>query len=90
LREELELEFGTAEFFVRTDFDIGGASLPRFYRSYYVISIIRATEARLVVHEGVGKRIFSGRDILLEANVAPYDAFALFLYHQRARLAGPR
>ena len=88
LREELELEFDTAEFFARIDFDVGGARLPRFYRSFYVISISRAVEARLVVHEGAGKKVFSGRDILLEPNVTPYDAFALFLYDQRARLRG--
>src|ERR1700722_14741017 len=35
LREELELEFETAEFFVRIDFDTAGAGLPRFYRSFY-------------------------------------------------------
>jgi 8-oxo-dGTP diphosphatase len=89
LREELELEFDTAEFFARIDFDVGGAHLPRFYRSFHVISISRAVEARLVVHEGAGKKVFSGRDILLEPNVTPYDAFALFLYDQQARLGGP-
>jgi 8-oxo-dGTP pyrophosphatase MutT (NUDIX family) len=86
LQEELELEFDTAEFFAQIDFDAGGAGLPRFYRSYYVVSISRAAEARLVLHEGAGRKVFSGRDILLEPNVTPYDAFALFLYDQRARL----
>jgi 8-oxo-dGTP pyrophosphatase MutT (NUDIX family) len=88
LREELELEFDTAEFFAHIDFDIAGAGLPRFYRSFYAISISREAEARLVVHEGAGKRVFPGRDILLEPNVTPYDAFALFLYDQQGRLGG--
>ncbi len=86
LREELELEIETAEFFARFDFDVGGLQLPRFFRNYYVVSISRAVEERLVVHEGAGKRLFSGNAILEEPNVTPYDAFALFLYHARGRL----
>ena len=89
LFEELELEIETAEFFVRIDFDISGLQLPKFHRSYYVVSIDQATEVRLVVHEGVGRRVFPGCQILQEPKVTPYDAFALFLYHQRARLNGP-
>jgi 8-oxo-dGTP pyrophosphatase MutT (NUDIX family) len=89
LREELELELATAEFFARIDFDFAGLRLPRYYRSYYVVPISRAVEARLVVHEGAGKRVFRGSAILEEPNVTPYDAFALFLYHARGRLARP-
>lgn len=89
LVEELELEVDTAEFFARIDFDAGGAGLPRFYRSYYVVRISRVTEARLVLHEGAGRKVFTGRDVLLEPNVTPYDAFALFLYDQQARLGAP-
>jgi 8-oxo-dGTP pyrophosphatase MutT (NUDIX family) len=86
LREELELEIETADFFARIDFDIGSLSLPRFYRNYYVVSITRAVETQLVLHEGQTKRLFSSNEILEEPNVTPYDAFALFLYHARARL----
>jgi 8-oxo-dGTP pyrophosphatase MutT (NUDIX family) len=86
LREELELEIETAEFFARIDFDLGSLPLPRFYRSYYVVSISRAVESRLVVHEGAAKRLFRGHEILEQPNVTPYDAFALFLYHARGRL----
>ena len=86
LREELELEIETAEFFARIDFDLGSLPLPRFYRSYYVVSISRAVESRLVVHEGAAKRLFRGHEILEQSNVTPYDAFALFLYHARGRL----
>lgn len=86
LREELELEIETAEFFARFDFDIDGVQLPRFYRNYYVVSISRAVEECLVVHEGAAKRLFSGDEILEQPNLTPYDAFALFLYHARGRL----
>jgi 8-oxo-dGTP pyrophosphatase MutT (NUDIX family) len=86
LREELELEIASADFFARIDFDIGGLRLPRFYRDYYVVSITRGVEAQLVLHEGAAKRLFSGEEMLEEPNVTPYDAFALFLYHARRRL----
>jgi 8-oxo-dGTP pyrophosphatase MutT (NUDIX family) len=86
LFEELELEIETAEFFARIDFDIGGLRLRKSYRSYYTVSISRAAEASLVVHEGAGKRLFRGSEILAEPNLTPYDAFALFLYHARGRL----
>jgi len=87
LREELELDFEKAEFFARIDFDLGGLGLPRYYRSYYVVPISGAVEARLVLHEGAAKRVFPAPDILREPNVTPYDAFALFLHHARGRLA---
>ena len=86
LREELELELTEAKFFARIDFDLGGLGLPRYYRNYYIVTISRAVEAGLVLHEGAAKRVFPGPDILREPNVAPYDAFALFLHRQRARL----
>lgn len=87
LDEELELQVTEAEFFVRIDFDLGGIGLPRYHRSYYLVSITRALEARLVLHEGSAKRVFLGPDILRQSNVTPYDAFAVFLHHARGRLA---
>jgi 8-oxo-dGTP pyrophosphatase MutT (NUDIX family) len=81
LLEELELEVGDAEFFVRIDYDLGGLGLRRYERNYYLVPISRAVEKRLVLHEGADKRVFP--DILREPNIAPYDAFALFLYHAR-------
>jgi 8-oxo-dGTP pyrophosphatase MutT (NUDIX family) len=86
LREELELEIEAAEFFARTEFDLGSLALPRFYRSYYVVTINREVEARLIVHEGAEKRLFCAEEILKKPNVTPYDAFALFLYQARGRL----
>ena len=86
LREELELEIESAEFFARIDFNIAGLRLPRFYRNFYIVPIDRAIEARLVLHEGVAKRLFHKDEIFRQPNVTPYDAFALFLYHARGHL----
>jgi 8-oxo-dGTP pyrophosphatase MutT (NUDIX family) len=91
LYEELELEFPDedAKFLARIDFDLSGLGLPRYYRSFYVVPITRAVEARLVLHEGAARRVFSSTEILREPDVTPYDAFALFLHHARERLGAP-
>jgi len=87
LREELELEVTAPEFFARFNFDLGGAGLPSYYRNYYVVSLNRADPLRLVLHEGAAMRVFSGAEILQEAHVTPYDAFAIYLHYERRRLA---
>ena len=89
LREELELDLEpqSAQFFARMDFDLGGLGLKRYFRSYYVVPIGRAVADRLVLHEGAAMRVFGGGEALARIRLTPYDAFALFLHHARARLA---
>jgi 8-oxo-dGTP pyrophosphatase MutT (NUDIX family) len=89
LREELELEIdtGAATFFVRFDFDLSGLGLKRYQRCYYRVPISRAVQRRLVLHEGAEMRVFAGSEILQESRISPYDSFALFLHHARARLS---
>jgi 8-oxo-dGTP pyrophosphatase MutT (NUDIX family) len=91
LKEELglELDKGAARFFVHFDFDLSGLGLHRYQRRYYVVSISRAVQRSLVLHEGAEMRVFAGTDILQEPRVSPYDSFALFLHHARARLSPP-
>jgi 8-oxo-dGTP pyrophosphatase MutT (NUDIX family) len=89
LREELELELGEAHFFAGFDFDLGGLGLETYFRRYYVVPITRETLGRLVLHEGAEMRVFGGEAILREPLVSPYDHFAVFLHHARARLAPP-
>lgn len=86
LREEIELELETAEFFARIDFDLGGLGLERYYRSYYVVPISGAIAAGLVLHEGADMRVIPGEEALSQLRLAPYDAFGLFLHHARSRL----
>jgi len=86
LREELELDIETAEFFARFDFDLPGLGLRKYRRDYYVVPVTGAAASRLVLHEGASMRVFSGTEILGQARVTPYDEFALFLHHARARL----
>jgi len=89
LREELELDVVEASFFIAFEFDLTGLALPRHSHRYYLVPIDSATLGRLVQHEGVAMRVFTGEEILREPRVSPYDHFALFLHHSRARLAPP-
>jgi hypothetical protein len=47
-----------------------------------------AEVGRVVLHEGKDVQAFSGETVLNTLRVTPYDAFAMFLYHERKRL-GP-
>jgi 8-oxo-dGTP pyrophosphatase MutT (NUDIX family) len=89
LKEELEIELDPrrTEFFARFDFDLGGIDLPRYYRSYYVVSLTRAECARLVLHEGAEMRVFAADVLLHQSRISPYDEFALFLHYSRGRLS---
>ena len=88
LHEELELTPSTATYFTRFDFDLSGTGIGRYYRNYYIVPVSNAEWQRMVLHEGQGMQAFSGEKILSELRVTPYDAFALFLYHNRLTLSG--
>ena len=86
LQEELELETTDPQRFVGFDFDLKPAGLKRYFRNYYEVRISEDTLARLVLNEGAEMRTFSGDEALSLPRLVPYDAFALFLHYQRARL----
>lgn len=87
LYEELELTITSPpQFFTRFDFDLGGVGLPRYFRSFYVVTVSTEDFARLVLHEGSDMALFSGPEILSERRVSPYDDFALMLHYHRGRL----
>lgn len=86
--EELEFEFGEAAYFTRFDFDLTGLRMGRYYRIYYVVDMTLSELGRLVLHEGQAVQAFPGEAVLTTLRVTPYDAFAMFLYHERNRL-GP-
>lgn len=89
LREELELEIDAASLFTRFDFDLRPTGLKLCYRSYYEVAVTAAQFARLRLHEGAEMRAFPGEEALGLRYLSPYDSFALFLHHRRARLIGP-
>jgi 8-oxo-dGTP pyrophosphatase MutT (NUDIX family) len=89
LREELELEIDVrrVRLFTRFQFDLRPLGLELYFRSYYEIAIGGAEIGRLVLHEGAAMRLVAGEE-MLTMKLVPYDAFALFLHHRKARLAG--
>lgn len=85
LREELEFEVQDARYFMRLDFDLGPDG-GRLYRIYYRVAMNAAQLGRLVLHEGADVQALPAETLLHELRVTPYDAFALFLYHDRERI----
>jgi len=88
LREELDLEAAEARHFVRFDFDLTSIGLGRYFRTYYEVPVTLAAFDRLTLREGREMRAFPGDEALALPRISPYDGFALFLHHHRARLAG--
>ena len=86
LYEELELEFDEAEYFTRFDFDLTTLGASRFYRMFYVVRVSPVQHSGLVLHEGKAFGAFPGETVCRDLKVTPYDAFALFLHHSRARI----
>ena len=74
------------KFFGRFGFDLSGAGLPSFFRSFFVVSIRQSALTRLVLHEGAEMKVFEGAEILREARVVPYDGFVLYLHHMREKI----
>lgn len=87
LNEEIEFQPSKVTYFSRFDFDLDPIGLRSYYRTYYLVSMSPEEQAALVLHEGDGMEVFEGDAIFEKLLVTPYDAFALFLYHQRSRLS---
>jgi 8-oxo-dGTP pyrophosphatase MutT (NUDIX family) len=86
LREELEFEAGSFTYFTRFDFDLQVVGAGCLYRRYYVVPMSTAEFDKLVLHEGADVQALPAEKLLNELCMTPYDAFALFLYHNRARI----
>ena len=51
----------------------------------FEIALAAADLDRLVLGEGEAMAFFTAEDLLLRRRVTPYDAFAVWLHHHRAR-----
>jgi 8-oxo-dGTP pyrophosphatase MutT (NUDIX family) len=88
LREELELEVTEARLFATIDYDLQSIGLDCYFRRYYEVPVTIAAWNRVVLHEGSDVRALTGDEALSLPRISPYDAFALFLHHNRDRLKG--
>jgi 8-oxo-dGTP pyrophosphatase MutT (NUDIX family) len=84
LWEELELDLGEARPFVVLNYDLQPIGLNCYFRRYFEVAVSTAAWKR----EGSDVRALPGEEALSLPWLSPYDAFALFLHHNRARLAG--
>src|SRR5215831_11210168 len=88
LREELELEVTEARLFATIDYNLQSIGLDCYFRRYYEVPVTTAAWSRVVLHEGSDVRALTGDEALSLPRISPYDAFALFLHHNRHRLKG--
>lgn len=88
LWEELELDFAEARLFAVLDYDLQPIGLDCYFRRYFEVAVSTAAWQRAVLHEGSDVRALTGTEALSLPHLSPYDAFALFLHHNRAQLAG--
>lgn len=87
VREELEYEIGEAIEFTRFDFDFTRFGHGKVYRVYYEVQVTEAAFREFVLHEGAGMCALTGRELLLDRRVTPYDAFAVWMHISRRRFA---
>jgi 8-oxo-dGTP pyrophosphatase MutT (NUDIX family) len=83
LNEELGLTRREATYFTRFDFDLTCVGQREVYRIFYVVPVMLNEIGSLVLREGASMDAIAGEELLLNRQVVPYDAFALWLHFRR-------
>lgn len=86
LAEELEFKTVHAVEFTRFQYDLTRLGRGKVARIYYEVSVRKSEFQRFVLHEGKAVKAFTGRQLLCEKRVTPYDAFAIWLHCRQKRL----
>jgi len=86
LREELGLDLVESPMirFTRFTHDFGFAGLGTIDRTYFHLSLPDIAELRL--GEGADIAVFAAEQALQDLRMVPYDAFALWMHHNRGRI----
>ena len=88
LVEELEFRAPRIEPFVEMVVELPLVP-PRHDRmSFFLVPVEESDIARMVQHEGAGKRLFRPEEFALERRVAPWDLAALLMHARRRALFG--
>jgi 8-oxo-dGTP diphosphatase len=89
LEEELAVTVAPADLtrFTEFTFDFGFSRDGLMQRTYYAVTLPQADLAGLVLGEGADFAAFEAETLLAKLRVVPYDAFALWMYHARGRIA---
>ena len=85
LEEELEYCPADALEFTRFDFDFTNVGQSRTCRIFYEIRVSDPEFRNFVLHEGSAYEAISGRDLLMQRRVTPYDAFAIWMHMNKKR-----
>lgn len=86
LAEELEFKAKRASEFTRFQYDLKRVGRGKVARIYYEVTVRREEFKRFVLHEGKAVKAFTGRQLLCEERVTPYDAFVIWLHCKQKRL----
>jgi 8-oxo-dGTP pyrophosphatase MutT (NUDIX family) len=88
LREEISLDVPRTrlEHLTAMTFDFTFCGRGVLYRNFYVVRIDAAEIGRLSLGEGREMRLFTPREALSTLRMVPYDAFALWMHANQARL----
>jgi 8-oxo-dGTP pyrophosphatase MutT (NUDIX family) len=86
LDEELEFKPSHAVEFTSFQYDLTRLGRKKVKRIYYEVFVKKDEFKHFVLHEGKAVKAFTGRQILCEARVTPYDAFAVWLHCKQKRL----
>jgi 8-oxo-dGTP pyrophosphatase MutT (NUDIX family) len=88
LEEELEFRTGAVALLTEQIILLPFAE-PRFDRmSFFTVPVTEAEIARMVQHEGAGKRLFTAEALAAERRVAPWDLAAVLMHARRPALFG--
>jgi len=89
LREELQLAVNPADVqrFTEFSFDFSFCGDGIRQRTYFEVRLLQLDLTGLVLGEGADFAAFEPDTLLAMQRVVPYDAFALWMHHARARIA---
>jgi 8-oxo-dGTP pyrophosphatase MutT (NUDIX family) len=89
LMEELAVGVKPADVvrFTEFTFDFGFAGDGVRLRTYYALTLPQADLDGLVLGEGADLAAFEAESLLAMPRIVPYDAFAVWMHHARARIA---
>jgi 8-oxo-dGTP pyrophosphatase MutT (NUDIX family) len=87
LREELMLDVAEMTHFGEINFDVASVGRGSISRVYFEVRLTEPQVSELTLCEGAAMGVFPPAEALTMNRLKPYDGFALWLHHSRARLS---
>jgi 8-oxo-dGTP pyrophosphatase MutT (NUDIX family) len=86
LQEELMLDVTEIRRFGEISFDVESVGRGSIRRTYFEVPLTAGQVSGLTLCEGAAMGVFLPHEVLTLPRLKPYDGFALWLHHSRARL----